>query len=582
MSTPSPPVVAPQPRAALHRVLILAAALWVAVPGVDLRSIENREHPRFARIAQTMLEDGDWVLQRYAGEPYTNKPPLLVWLIALGSIPFGHVNPWTARLPSVLASLAAGLATYGIGRRLADRTVGLCAALILVSTWKWTWYAHSITTDMLLSGCIAVSMYCIVRATGRRFNQAAWWFGAGVAAGLGALAKGPMGPLVPVAAGVAAWMLLGRERAPVRRSVVFSVVGFALVCVPWVVLVAGRIGWHEVWVTIDREIIHRATSGEVQAEPFWYYAENLPVDLLPWTLLWPAAALTLRPARLPERWRHAVWVGVAWAVVPVVLLSVPYGKASRFIVPTYPGWALLGGLVVADTLRRAPDLGRLQARLVHRLLIAVAVLFLLSPLIVLLAPSLPLAEPIPERYYTVLRVGGGTGVLLGIMGAYLLLVHRGANRLRAAFGIIVVGTLLYHGLQLRLLFVDNAERSPYRTAAMAVERAAGGRPLISYRYRDHRLLYHLPARVYMSDEMIQRRFAEATPYACLLVPGDWLALQELLAPHTADVVTVDVAGTPVLVVVSRAGATPAPAILPRNSAPAAAPTPGASAHAPPS
>jgi len=56
-----------------------------------------------------MIRSGDWIVPRYNGEVYLDKPPLLLWLIALPSYFYGSVTPFTARFPSALAAWIAVL-----------------------------------------------------------------------------------------------------------------------------------------------------------------------------------------------------------------------------------------------------------------------------------------------------------------------------------------------------------------------------------------------------------------------------------------------------------------------------------------
>ena len=52
------------------------------------------------------------------GEIYSQKPPLLFWLINLSSlVTGGEVTEWSARLPSALAALATILLTFRIAER---------------------------------------------------------------------------------------------------------------------------------------------------------------------------------------------------------------------------------------------------------------------------------------------------------------------------------------------------------------------------------------------------------------------------------------------------------------------------------
>ena len=66
------------------------------------------DEPVYGETAKEMLLTGDWLSPRIYGEFWYDKPPLFYWLEAISFKLFG-LSTWSARLPSVLATLISVL-----------------------------------------------------------------------------------------------------------------------------------------------------------------------------------------------------------------------------------------------------------------------------------------------------------------------------------------------------------------------------------------------------------------------------------------------------------------------------------------
>ena len=121
----SPPVLA--------GLFVLVAGLiflWRLGEGPIYRTMEGRE----ALVMQEMLRTGNWVLPLRNGETIPSKPPLLHWLGAGVALLSGGMSEWAARFPgAVFSALSVGL-TCLLGCRLANREVGILAALLVLTT----------------------------------------------------------------------------------------------------------------------------------------------------------------------------------------------------------------------------------------------------------------------------------------------------------------------------------------------------------------------------------------------------------------------------------------------------------------
>jgi 4-amino-4-deoxy-L-arabinose transferase-like glycosyltransferase len=212
--------------------LLLAGALFLglffnlgAIPLFDV------DEGAFGEATREMLERGDIVSTWLNGQPRYDKPILTYWLQAISVLALG-LNEFALRLPSALAS-CAWIAAIGVfARRFTDRDTGYAAAFIAASTAGVMVIGRGAIADALLNLFLALAMFDIILYAGE--PRPAWRRRAFLWIGLGLLTKGPVALLVPGAASLLAFSLLGRVRDWWRA--VCDPAGWALllaVAMPW-------------------------------------------------------------------------------------------------------------------------------------------------------------------------------------------------------------------------------------------------------------------------------------------------------------------------------------------------------------
>src|SRR5262245_42399935 len=129
--------------------LVVAAALYL--PGIGQRILYIGDEARYAVLARTMVETGDWLVPRIGAEVHLEKSPLFIWTIAALSLPARKVTELTAVLPAALSGIAGVGATLVLGRRLFGARAGLLSACVLVTTWGYFWYSRMALADMMVT-----------------------------------------------------------------------------------------------------------------------------------------------------------------------------------------------------------------------------------------------------------------------------------------------------------------------------------------------------------------------------------------------------------------------------------------------
>jgi 4-amino-4-deoxy-L-arabinose transferase-like glycosyltransferase len=300
-----------------------------------------------------MVETGDWIVPRYEGRPFFDKPVLSYWLMAAAMKGLG-TTPGAARLVPVLASVGVLLAVAWLGALLFDRRTGLVGALVLATTLAFLSFARVAMSDMLLT--LWTTTAAALGALAWRPRPPAWTVPAlGAVLGLGFATKGPVALVV---AGAALLVLLWEHRGqPIPwgpRRLGLALLAFAVLGLGWFALVGGRLGTEPLVYFFFRENLERF-AGEAYdvGRPFWFYPPAYLAEGLPWSPFLPIALWRLlRSADEGEASRARVLA--LWVAIVLVPLSLSRGKIDYYLLPLYPALSLLvGRYVVAVPWRRA-------------------------------------------------------------------------------------------------------------------------------------------------------------------------------------------------------------------------------------
>lgn len=321
-------------------LVALAGVLYFSrLSGTDLK---EPNEPTSAQAAREMLQHREWIVPTVNGEPYPDKPPLLFWAICAASLPFGDVNELSARLPSAVAAATLVLSIYFLTLGvLGPRGAFLGAATLAVSTF-FVEQARYVQHDMLLCLGVTIAILALFRLKDGDTPDAAWLPLASCALTFGILAKGPIGLALPAMVLVAEGLV---ERTFFRRFGTLVAAGVLALIGPvlYYALLTQRNGFELLQTFLFRHNMDRFASGFDHAQPWWYFLTRSPVDLLPGTLLLPAAALIQVEDPSRRRWHRRLWI---WILVPLVFFSFSASKRPIYMLPALPPIALLAGSIV--------------------------------------------------------------------------------------------------------------------------------------------------------------------------------------------------------------------------------------------
>ena len=297
----------------------------------------------YAAVAKSMLVRGDWATPYLAGQPFFDKPPLVVWLAAVAFKVFG-VSTWSARLPSVGLGIAACLVLWRLGAFLFDDRVGLAAGAFLALTPGFVRFGSTLLLDTALVLGALAGLLAAARAFARG-GRGLWW--AGVWFGVAFLGKGALALGAPAVLAVL-WVATPAARRPPWRAVAAAALAFLGVVLPWYLHETRLWGWRFVHGSVND------VSNKMGGYPGAAVYLRALVTTLPWL---PVAALgAWRSWRGAER-GDGLRLLTVWTLVAYGFLFAAGKHSPRYLMLLHPALGLWAALALRPLLPAPRALG---------------------------------------------------------------------------------------------------------------------------------------------------------------------------------------------------------------------------------
>lgn len=541
-------------------ILLLAALLWSGE--YMRRDLMAPDEARYALVSQEMRE-GHWLVPFRQGEFYTHKPPLMFWLTNVGSLlTGGEIGRVAPRLPSFLGAVLALWAATQLAALWFGTPAAWWVLLLLPSSFLFWNKGGFGQIDMLLCGLQMMALYFLFTATGTRSWLLAYAF-----MGLGILAKGPVGFLVPLGAYITA-MLLSRTPFPRPHwhwawgtlvALLFPAAWLGLVIwqeapdgflkdallfpVQWLDLVISQGApdgflkelllfpgaWLDFVISqgtpngflkellITQNIERAAGNFGGHVRPWHYFIPYYLSDFLPWTFLLPAAWLALGEDSASRQHRRRL---LGWILFVIVFFSLSASKRNLYILLVYPANAILIAGALAHWQSLSLRLRQFTALIPLGLLALSAVVMLVAPF----SGKLPVAGwPL---------LPAGAGLLAGVILAtrQFLNCPQATTWLRS---LAITLLLIFSWTGAMILPLGNALKTPRELIEPTARLLRPGDRLICYRTHGeiHSLYTGFKGKMIFADADL-RSFIETSgqPHHVILVAeADLADLQALFA-----------------------------------------------------
>lgn len=333
-------------------LLLFVFSMLMTVFGLAAMPPLDRDEPRFVQATKQMTETGDYVDIRFQDASRYQKPIGIYWLqsAAVALSGEGAEAPiWVYRLVSALGIAIAVVAVAWTGTNLFGASAGVAAGLVMAAIFATAFEGRDAKTDAMLLACCVLAQGALAQIyTASRRNEVVaghlpWIFW--MAQGAAILIKGPIAPLLSA---LTVAVLFAFERDWRWLSKLKTARGLALVLLivlPWIALITWKSGGAFLQQAVGKDMLGKVAQGEEShGVPPGFYVLTYSLFMWPFGLIAVGAGLqALNRLRDDPRLRFCL----AWYIPFWLLFELIPTKLPHYVLPAYPGMALLVGWLLA-------------------------------------------------------------------------------------------------------------------------------------------------------------------------------------------------------------------------------------------
>lgn len=375
---------------------LLALLLLLPIWGIGMfnRDIWTPDEPREYDIAYNMLQSGDLITPRLAGEPFLEKPPLTYWAQSTSMRVLGP-SITSARLPNllwaVLTVLCVGLLAGDMAGKRNRNQAALIAALACGTMVLLQQVQIWLATDaplVAMTAAALLSAWRLAHADNWR-QQLTGSLLLGTCLAGAFLTKNGFGLMVPGLT-VAGWMLWERRPQQLFQWRWWAAVAwFGVFAGGWLMALSRQPGGPELvhtllWDNLAGRFLSMESTAELgHQSSHWRFLLLIPVYVLPWTFAMLAAARwsvdsTRRATELTSGVRFCI-VSVVSSCIVLVISNTARGV---YFAPALLGLPILLSLWLTNLSAAPPRFERWMLALTRITMQVLAVVLAVAALLI--------------------------------------------------------------------------------------------------------------------------------------------------------------------------------------------------------
>ena len=321
--------------------IIILMALLLYIPLILFRDFTPTNELKYINIVDNMLKTNDWILLKFNGELYTDKPPLYFWIVGLLRMISGRYSLFlTAFLVCVIPAAITGIDMYHfLSENGLQKKNSMLSVLVLYTFVYFVGSAVIIRMDILMTMFITKALIWFYKVTEKDNKQ---YYMPYLYIGLGFLVKGLAAVFIPLGV-IITYLLVTKQKNKLEKlrflRGIIIILCFALL---WIIPLILKLGFdNTIKELFLKQTVNRVVDAAKHKRSFYYYFINFLPNLMPWSLFF-FASLGLFFFKIRKKDRFHIYV-LCWFLIPFLIFSLVSGKLNIYMIPVYIPIAVITG-----------------------------------------------------------------------------------------------------------------------------------------------------------------------------------------------------------------------------------------------
>lgn len=333
-----------------YRVYILFIA--ALLPILILRDFTPANELRYLSIASDALRDGHFFAFSNQGIPYSDKPPLYLWIAMAAYALMGTHSMWLLGMFSAIPAIITAELTLRI---CGDRISGAhhnTARLAILTTVLFLAMSFTIRMDMLMVMFITAAIWSFMRISREEGNLRRNQWSVGLFVFLALFSKGPLGVLIPLVS-LIVYLYSIKQLKKFGRY-------WGWRC--WTILIAGCLVWwgcayaeggmEYINSLLFHQTVDRAMDAFHHKQHWSFYLVQMWWVMAPWSLLLVVQLLARLYGTDFQNWSREETMCTSIVIATLIMLSAISSKLPVYLLPVSAFW--VAALIMTTTSEGKP------------------------------------------------------------------------------------------------------------------------------------------------------------------------------------------------------------------------------------